>query len=47
LEYADLGISSFILSGYPNLEESEITGKLLLPLIKEKREAAALGGGHI
>ncbi|WP_282033243.1 LLM class flavin-dependent oxidoreductase [Metabacillus indicus] len=47
LEYADLGISSFILSGYPNLEESEITGKLLLPLIKEKRKTSALGGGHV
>jgi alkanesulfonate monooxygenase len=36
IEYVDLGISSFILSGYPNLEEARITGDLLLPLVKEK-----------
>jgi alkanesulfonate monooxygenase len=36
LEYADLGISSFILSGFPNLEEADITGRLLLPLVKRK-----------
>lgn len=41
LEYADLGISSFILSGYPNLEEAERTGKLLLPLVKEKLKEKA------
>lgn len=36
LEYVDLGISSFILSGYPHLEEAAITGDLLLPLVKKK-----------
>jgi alkanesulfonate monooxygenase len=36
LEYVDLGISSFILSGYPNLEEAQTTGELLLPLVKQK-----------
>ncbi|WP_230632715.1 LLM class flavin-dependent oxidoreductase [Paenibacillus athensensis] len=36
LEYVDLGISSFVLSGYPNLEESQYTGELLLPLVKRK-----------
>nr|WP_318153037.1 LLM class flavin-dependent oxidoreductase [Metabacillus arenae] len=36
IEYIDLGISSFILSGYPNLEEAKITGNLLLPLVKKK-----------
>lgn len=41
LEYADLGISSFILSGYPNLEEAEITGELLLPLVKAKLKVKA------
>ncbi|WP_412059743.1 LLM class flavin-dependent oxidoreductase [Metabacillus idriensis] len=41
LEYAELGISSFILSGYPNLEEAERTGKLLLPLVKEKLKEKA------
>jgi alkanesulfonate monooxygenase len=38
LEYIDLGISSFILSGYPHLEEAEITGELLLPAVKKKLE---------
>ncbi|WP_068774344.1 LLM class flavin-dependent oxidoreductase [Paenibacillus sp. FJAT-26967] len=36
LEFVDIGISSFILSGYPNLEEAQITGDLLLPVFKEK-----------
>jgi len=36
IEYVDAGISSFIFSGYPNLEEAEITGKLLLPVVKRK-----------
>jgi alkanesulfonate monooxygenase len=39
LEYVDAGISSFILSGYPHLEEAEITGRLLLPLIEQKMKA--------
>ena len=30
-EYADLGIDSFILSGYPHLEEAYRTAELLLP----------------
>jgi len=36
LEYIDLGISSFILSGYPHLEEAKISGELLLPAVKRK-----------
>ncbi|MER2108630.1 MAG: LLM class flavin-dependent oxidoreductase [Solibacillus sp.] len=36
LEYVDAGISKFILSGYPHLEEATITGQLLLPVLKEK-----------
>jgi alkanesulfonate monooxygenase len=36
LEYIDVGISTFILSGYPHLEEATITGRLLLPLLQEK-----------
>ena len=36
LEYVDVGISKFILSGYPHLEEATITGQLLLPVLKEK-----------
>ncbi|PZD96021.1 F420-dependent oxidoreductase [Paenibacillus sambharensis] len=36
VEFADAGISSFILSGYPHLEEARIAGKLLLPLVRKK-----------
>ncbi|MDF5723209.1 MAG: alkanesulfonate monooxygenase, partial [Rhizonema sp. PD37] len=31
LEYADLGIDSFILSGYPHLEEAYRVAELLFP----------------
>jgi len=33
LEYADLGIDSFILSGYPNLEEVYSSADLVFPLL--------------
>lgn len=33
LEYADLGIKSFILSGYPHLEEAYRVAELLFPLL--------------
>jgi alkanesulfonate monooxygenase len=33
LEYADLGIESFILSGYPHLEEAYRVAELLFPLL--------------
>lgn len=36
IEYAELGVSTFILSGYPHLEEAEIFGKEAMPLFKEK-----------
>ncbi|GMA60481.1 hypothetical protein GCM10025859_09210 [Alicyclobacillus fastidiosus] len=32
-EYADLGIETFILSGYPHLEEAYRTAELLFPLL--------------
>ncbi|WP_051318061.1 LLM class flavin-dependent oxidoreductase [Cohnella thermotolerans] len=35
LEYVDIGISSFILSGYPNLEEATISGRLI-PVFRRK-----------
>ena len=43
LEYADLGIESFILSGYPHLEEAYRVAELLFPLLPLQhgsREAA-------
>ena len=33
LEYADLGVESFILSGYPHLEEAYRVAELLFPLL--------------
>lgn len=34
-EYADLGIESFVLSGYPHLEECHRVAELVLPRLKE------------
>jgi alkanesulfonate monooxygenase len=36
LEYADLGISEFILSGYPHLEEAYWFGEGVLPLLRAR-----------
>ncbi len=36
IEYAELGVSTFILSGYPHREEAEIFGREALPLFKQK-----------
>jgi alkanesulfonate monooxygenase len=38
LEYADLGIDKFILSGYPHLEESYRVAELLFPLLPISHE---------
>ncbi|WP_175655796.1 FMNH2-dependent alkanesulfonate monooxygenase [Burkholderia ambifaria] len=46
-EYADLGIETFILSGYPHLEESYRFAELVFPLIKgegAKRPSGPLSG---
>lgn len=40
-EYVDAGVSSFILSGFPHLEEAEIAGRKLLPLVRSKLAARA------
>jgi alkanesulfonate monooxygenase len=37
-EYADLGIDTFILSGYPHLEEAYRTAELLFPLLPLSRQ---------
>ncbi|WP_175816705.1 FMNH2-dependent alkanesulfonate monooxygenase [Burkholderia diffusa] len=42
-EYADLGIETFILSGYPHLEESYRFAELVFPLIKGKGAARPSG----
>jgi alkanesulfonate monooxygenase len=41
LEYADLGIDSFILSGYPHLEEAYRVKELLFPLLNLKHDDPA------
>jgi len=41
-EYAALGIGSFILSGYPNLEEARVVGERVLPLVQAVSPADAL-----
>ncbi|WP_026975202.1 LLM class flavin-dependent oxidoreductase [Alicyclobacillus contaminans] len=44
LEFVDIGISSFVLSGYPHLEEATRFGELVLPRLREKlaqRQTAA------
>ena len=44
-EYASLGITEFILSGYPHLEEAYWFGEGVLPEIR-RREAAAASSGR-
>ena len=48
LEYADLGIDTFIFSGYPHLEEAYRVAELLFPHLpvaqKTNRGAANLTG---
>jgi alkanesulfonate monooxygenase len=41
-EYADIGIESFILSGYPHLEEAYRTAELLFPLLDIASDAPPL-----
>ncbi len=36
-EYADLGVDSFVLSGYPHLEEAYRFAELVFPLLPGKR----------
>ncbi len=53
LEYADLGIESFILSGYPHLEEAYRVAELLFPLLPldqpdgNVRRKQCAGGGEL
>jgi alkanesulfonate monooxygenase len=44
-EYADLGIETFILSGYPHLEESYRFAELVFPLLPD--HAGKSGGGPL
>ncbi|KAF1048392.1 FMNH2-dependent alkanesulfonate monooxygenase [Xylophilus sp.] len=44
-EYADLGIDSFIFSGYPHLEEAYRFAELVFPLLPEPYRSYAAAGG--
>ena len=39
--YQALGISTFILSGYPHLEECRRFGELVMPLLRQRSESNA------
>ncbi|MDB4973630.1 MAG: alkanesulfonate monooxygenase [Myxococcaceae bacterium] len=43
-EYADIGIETFILSGYPHLEEAHRVGELLLPKLPLERASPPIQG---
>ncbi len=42
-EFAELGIDTFILSGYPHLEESYRFAELVFPLLPNRQRASATG----
>jgi alkanesulfonate monooxygenase len=44
LEYRELGIETFILSGYPHLEEAYRTAEALFPLLPLSQRKAAVSG---
>ena len=47
-EYESLGIDTFVLSGYPHLEEAYEVAELLFPLLKdEKKEENKIVGEMI
>lgn len=43
-EYAELGIETFIFSGYPHLEETYRVAELLFPLLPGRERAPHLSG---
>jgi len=46
-EYAELGIETFVMSGYPHLEEAYRASELLFPLLPLKREDSGEQTGSI
>ncbi|MNR45497.1 Alkanesulfonate monooxygenase [compost metagenome] len=46
-EYADLGIDTFIFSGYPHLEESYRVAELLFPHLDVERPELPKSGGYV
>lgn len=43
LKYKEIGVSEFILSGWPEIDELEIFGKEVLPLVRRAEIGAAAG----
>jgi len=46
-EYADIGIDTFIFSGYPHLEESYRFAELVFPLLPRKQQEQIAGSGPL
>ncbi|MBF3328769.1 LLM class flavin-dependent oxidoreductase, partial [Pseudomonas aeruginosa] len=46
-EYAELGIDTFIFSGYPHLEEAYRFAELLFPHLDVQRPAQPEGRGYV
>jgi alkanesulfonate monooxygenase len=43
IEYGQVGVTQFILSGWPKLQEMEIFGEEVLPLIRQREAELARG----
>ncbi len=46
-EYADLGLDTFVLSGYPHLEEAYRFAELVFPLLPVKTQEKLAGGNPL
>jgi alkanesulfonate monooxygenase len=46
-EYADLGVDSFIFSGYPHLEEAYRVAELLFPLLEAGSQLAETSAQYL
>src|SRR6516165_8197902 len=46
-EYADLGVDSFIFSGYPHLEEAYRVAELLFPLLETESELTEIAPQYL
>ncbi len=47
MEYKTIGVSQFILSGWPKLEEMVFFGKHVIPLVRKKEEELSTSGSTI
>jgi alkanesulfonate monooxygenase len=46
-EYAEIGLDTFILSGYPHLEEAYVVGEEIIPRVAQAvigRQSSVVGG---